>query len=575
MADTPKKEDVLSQFRKEKTSAMKARQVRINNWSQNEQLYNGQPTATFLTRSNLHIPKVFESVQTMSSKMGNLPEVEFEVKPEGDENSADIMKANWEYDAARSNLSKLWQFSKTEAGIYGQAIFKVIPGNDGNKIALIDTMAFLINPTAKVCRDALYCGEQFIYKTLDQIEKDAEKFEYDKEEIQKLKEKKVDTETAPSNSQEKSIRDLRLAYLGYANVGDLGAKMVELTEWYTMIDGDPYCLTIANDSYVLRIVRSKELGLPRHNPYVSYATYPRGVAFWTPSVADVERDPNLAMDVAINQLIDNNTYRNFGMVFVSSTSGLKQSSIVPRPLGIITVNTGADGKIGDQVLPYTPPEINQAAQTISILSGIADASVGLTGSPMGSQGQKKQSATAQAAQAAMAEMKTNLIKQNAVECVEELGQLYADTLKMNLTKPRDVKVYGFKPITLTNVTKANFKDVEFIAHAQAPETSQDNKAIKQKAKIELYQLFKDDPKIPGQTFLRKNVAKEFNLDPEDIDKLFTADDTQGVPQPPAAAPAAPAAAPAPAAPAPASAIPAQNPSPMPAQAQSVVPPAIR
>lgn len=524
MADEAKKPDtakVLEQFRKEKTSAMKARQVRIDNWSQNEKLYNGQPTMTLLTRSNLHVPKVFEGVQTMSAKIGQLPEVEFDTKPEGDENASDLMKANWQYDVARSDLDKLWQYSKTENGIYGQAIYKLIPSNEGNKFELVDTMAFLVSPIAKTIKDTLYCGQQFIYKTLDQIEENAAEFGYDEDEIKKMKEAKPEADLANANSQERSIRDLRLSYMGYANVTDLGSKMVELTEWYTFIKKEKYVLTVANDTYLLRCTPIKEVGLPRW-PYVSWASYPRGVAFWTPSVADILRDPNLAMNVSINQLIDNNTYRNFGMKYVSSSSGLKQASITPRPLGLIVVNTGEKG-INDVVKEMEVPAITEASQTLMTLNGIAETAVGLSGTPMG-QGQKKASVTQASAHMALAESKTNLIKQNAVEAIEELAQLYADTLTMNLTKPRSIKVYGNKPTTIDGVTKSNFKDVEFIAKATSPDTNKENKAIKQKARGELYTLFKDDPKVPGQKFLRQSVAKEFEYTPTEIDKLFTAEE---------------------------------------------------
>jgi hypothetical protein len=554
-ADTRKKR--IEQYRKEKKAAMDARQVRIASWTQNEQLYNGYPTLSLVTRSNLHVPKVFESVQTMSSKIGPLPEVEFKTKPEGDDNAPEIMKALWDEDVQESGGEFLWQNSKVEGGVYGRPVYKMIPRNDGARIELVDTMAFLINPTAKSVRDALYCGQQFIYKTIDQIEDDAKEFEYNDEVIKSLKEKKQDNETPNDNSMEKSLKDLRAVYLGYANVTKLGKDMVELTEWYTIIDKKKYVMTVANDTYLLRCVEIKEVGLPRW-PFFSWAVFPRGVAFWTPGIADVVRDPNLAMDVTMNQMIDNNTYRNFGMVFVSSQSGLKQSSLIPRPLGVTPVNVPTGSKMEDHIMPWNPPEIDDAANTLQILTQIAERSVGLSGTPVGSKG--KQSVTQQAEQNALIESKTNLVKQNAVEAWEEGAQLYAEIITMHLTKPRRVKVYGYKPVTIETVTRKNFRSksanpaddkddtkakyIEFIATAQSADTSNDNKAIKQKAMVELFTLFKDDPGVPGQKFLRERVAKEFALDPTEIDKLFTQEQAlPGAPTAPPGPPGAPVAPP--------------------------------
>ena len=536
MIDPKKKEKYLKKFTSEKVSAIKARQVRINNWIQNEQLYNGAVTSSLITRSNLHVPKVFEVVQTTSSKLGQMPEVEYDIKPEGDENATEIMKALYDYDMARSDADSIAQNSKIEAGLYGRAVYKLLPSNKGCRLELIDTMSFLINPTATSTKNAIYCGQQFIYKTMEQIEQDAEEFDYDMDEVQLLKDYKEPNETSANYSQEKSLKDLRLTYLGYANTTQLGAKMVEVNEWYTIIEKKWHVMTVANDRYVLRCVPIKEVGLKRP-PYVSWGTYPRGVVFWTPGVADITRDPNLAMDVSINQLIDNNTYRNFGMWFVSASSGLKQSSIVPRPSGITPINVAPDSSLKDSVMPNMPPEINSAQATMQLISQIADNAVGISANPIGQKG--KLSVTQQSQLAGITESKNNLLRQNYIKAWQEIGQMYAEIISEYMTEPRDVKVYGQKHITLEGVTKKNFKDVKFIAKATSSEISQENKAIKQKATISLYELFKDDPKIPGQQFLRERVAKEFDLSPTEIDKLFNSEEQPQSPIAPSQAPQQP------------------------------------
>lgn len=527
--DNTKKEKYLKQFLSEKTSAIKARQTRINNWLQNEQLYNGVTTPTLLTRSNLHVPKVFEAVQTMSSRLGQMPQIDFESMPEGDDNATELMKALWEDDINKSDGDSIAQNSKIEAGLYGRAVYKLVPSNKGCKVELIDTMSFLINPTATSTKlGLLYCGQQFIYKTLEQIQKDAKKFDYDAEEVKKLEDFKEPSETSASYSQEKSLKDLRLTYLGYANTSQLGAKMIELNEWYTIIDEEWHVMTVANDRFLLRCIPLTEVGLKKP-PYVSWGVYPRGVVFWIPGVADVSRDPNLAMDTSINQMIDNNTYRNFGMIFVSSSSGLKQSSITPRPLGVTPVNVAPDKGIKDAIFPHVPPEIRDAITTMQVISQVADNAIGTSAQPIGHKG--KMSVTQQAQQAGVTESKNNLVRQNYIKAWEELGQMYADVICNFMTEPRDIKVSGQKPITIQHVTKKNFKDVTLRAKASSSEVSEENRAIKQKAMMGLYELFKDDPKIPGQLYLREIVAKEFKLDPTQIDKLFSPEEPQQPPQP--------------------------------------------
>src|ERR1035437_2862679 len=84
------KRKILKLYLIEKDYAIKVRQSKVNNWLTNEELYNGVTQRTLMTRSNLHLPIVFEGLQNASSKIGSVPEVDFVTVPEGDENASDI-----------------------------------------------------------------------------------------------------------------------------------------------------------------------------------------------------------------------------------------------------------------------------------------------------------------------------------------------------------------------------------------------------------------------------------------------------------------------------------------------------
>ena len=518
------KRDILKQYLIEKDYAIKVRQVKINNWLKNEELYNGVTQRTLMTRSNLHLPIVFEGVNNASAKIGKVPDLDFDTIPEGDENASDIMTHVVREDLNSSDFDMIWEDSKIECGIYGETVYEVIPGNDKQTVELVDTLAFLRSPIAKKSKTALYCGRQFIYKTMEQIEDDAEEFEYDMEEVQKLKDNKVPNETEQSNSSEASAKNIRLANMGLSNTTQFGSKVAELTKWCTYIKGELYILMVANDLYLLSAKPAKEFGLKRP-PFIWWGIFSRGIAMLAPSIADIYRDPNLAINVLTNQGIDNNTYRNFGEIFVASNSGLKQSSIVPRPNGVTPVQVSKDEKIGDKVWVKPIPEITQGLGLASNVKGYADSASGMSPSmPVGQKG--KLSVTQQAQLNANLEQKTMIMKRKATLAFEELCQLMADITSTKLTKPRQVKIFGYKDLTLEGVTKENFKDVILVAHATASEDSENNKAIKQKAKIDLYTLFKDDPKIPGQLAMRRSVAKSFDIPPQEIEDWFTEEKQQ-------------------------------------------------
>src|ERR1035437_7096387 len=155
----------------------------------------------------------------------------------------------------------------------------------------------------------------------------------------------------------------------------------------------------------------------------------------------------------------------------------------------------------------------------STVKGFADSASGLAPNISASKG--KLSVTQQARLNAEVEQKIVIMKRKATLAFKEICQLMSDINVLKLTKPRQVTIFGYKDLTLEGVTKANFKDIKLIAQANPAEDSAQNKAIKQKAKIDLYTLFKDDPKVPGQLTMRRSVAKTFDIAPQEIEDWFT------------------------------------------------------
>jgi len=527
----PEKVDIILRYQKKKDFAIKFRQVKINNWLKSEEIYNGVLQKSLLTRSNLHAPILFEGVQNMSAKIGQAPDVEFDTIPEGDENAEELMKHVVKEDLKESGWNLIYENGKIEGGIYGRGVWKVIPGNDKNTVELVDTLSFLIDPLAKNTKDALYCGQQFIYKTIEEIEDEADEMEYDTEEISKLKEYKVPSDIQTSSNTEESQKNIRLQNMGLSNTNMYGSKVAEITEWYSYNkDNELMIDTVANDVYLLRHKKAEESGLER-NPFIAPGTYTRGITFWCPSVADLYRDTNLAYDCTLNQAIDNNTYRNFNMLLVDSATGFKQSSLIMRPNGVSSIQVPVGKSIKDVAFPLEVPEISSALATGQNIKQITDSASGLAPAQMQGKGGKV-SVTMQAKLNADVEARITVMKRNYTEACEELYQLMADITAKRLTKPRKVKIFGYKTITINDVTKKNFKDVKLVARAVPAEDSVQNKAIKQKAKMDLFMAFKDDPKVTGQLAMRRSVAKSFDIEPDEIESWFTAEE-QPQPQQPA------------------------------------------
>jgi hypothetical protein len=512
-------EKLKEHFEKERTAANKVLSNKINNnWLQNEQLYNGVVSATLVTRANFHVPKVFEGVNVVGARIGKLPEIDFTTKPEKDQNAGDLMKASWQHDADVYDLAYLANLSKVEVGLYGRAIFELIPSNADVGFDLLDTMSFRTapGPIGADLKTAPYCGKLFIYKSLDEIENEAETMGYESKAIKQLK--TLQKDVLESNGQEASQMSARLSALGFTNVNQLGKKMIRLTVWYTTISGEKHSQTWADDSILLRDVKLSELGLDEW-PFESYGLYPRKVSFWTPGTADILRDPNLALDLTLNQTFDNNTYRNFGMIFAKSGSGLP-SAITPRPLGVQKVTTSENGRIQDDVWAWQPPEITSGQATYSMLNTIAESASAMNYGKPGQRGKVQASVLHQ--EQAMLEQVVGVMKDNYLLCFKRMANRYAKMIQKNQTDPRDLKYQAQKQMTIEGVNKQNFAGVTFIAKATSAETVQENKAMRQKMRVELYDRFSQRPNI-NQSELDRMLAKEADLSFSEQEKLFTPD----------------------------------------------------
>lgn len=519
--------ELLMKYYDEKNIGTRFRQQRAAQWMSNEEIYMGQVAKTNLTRANYNLPHLFDTVHSVSAQLGAGATVSFDTTNDKDENAPEIMKNLWDDDASEYNLEGETDVSKVEAGIYGRAIYRMIPRDNGAHFVCVDTLSFYISPSSKRTKDAHFCGQEFINKTIEQLELEADEMDYDKESISLLKNSARVNPVGQNNTQEESFRKLRMAVLGLNTAEFDKEATIDVTDHYTYWKGTKIQMSVANDTYILRVVDLDDLGLEEF-PFYSWATHPRGITFWTTSPADIARDPNLIMSTSLNQQIDNSTYKNFASMFVRGSTGLKQNSIQPRPFGLTPVNIPPEVKIQDSVMMLTPPDIVEANAVIQSIKQFSDSASGV-GTPSIPKGQL--TATQYASVVAKQAQKNDPMRREYLRCWKEMGDAYANYNSKHLVKPRDVKIYTGVPVTLEGVTFENFqytdefgevKTTKFLAKVVPAETDDENRAIKQKAAIDLYTIFKDDPLVPGQKYLRERVMKEFEITPTEMDKLLSA-----------------------------------------------------
>ena len=158
-----------------------------------------------------------------------------------------------------------------------------------------------------------------------------------------------------------------------------------------------------------------------------------------------------------------------------------------------------------------------------MVNTIAESASAMNFSTPGQRG--KQSVSQLAKEQALMEAVVGTMKDNYLLCFKRMANRYAKLISQNQTDPRDLKLQAGKSMVVEGVNKDNFQGSKFVAKATSAETMQENKAIRQKMRLELYDRLAQRPTV-NQGELDKMLAKEADLSFSEQEKLFTPDPAQ-------------------------------------------------
>lgn len=516
------KEELLAQAVAEYNHALDYRQRRHAAWQKVDDLYFGKKKQSLVTRANVHIPKMQGTIETFLSKVDDAPFLQFDPMEEGDKKAANFNNTLLNYDRSEGDWDLIDLSGKKEAALYGRTIFKKYSTNeDGftDYMDSVDVYDFLIDPMAgglKPFEKARYCGQDNIIKTISELQDNI----YDKNAVNRLKTYIKNDRGADSQNDPKAARR---ASLGLSDAVLVSGESCKLTEWYTLFGGVWYYLFMDMRSGIS--VRTEKLSeifpfpVKYILPFGSWAPFPRASEFWTPGVGELIAEPNVIQDIIVSQMLDNNTFRNYGMKAYDSNKVINPAQLTPRPMGKIAV----DGNPKDVVMDIQFPTLDNASQLYTLIDNIFDRETGITANAKGAPNSKRMSATEFAGLLDNVADRFLTANKTYKHTLKRLMMLYYFGLQQNMTSARAVRILGADGYEYRKVKAEDLKMSKFDTLISSGLEDEQNKNIQRDRFRDFVTAYKDDPTV-NQTFLKEKDALNMGFSQDEVRRFLSPSD---------------------------------------------------
>lgn len=376
--------------------------ARLKQIQESENLYFGIVEKSLRNPFNDCFPFMSGFIDTLHSKIDDPPKISFR-----QQELADLKKArkvtsayNSQRDStlphARWALKDRW--CKKYAEFSGVGVYKtygeVVNGEFRFNLEVPDYYDFHCEPGGGGHLEYhLYCGQEGIFKTKEELEAGAEDGFYDAEQVG-LVISKTSPQDYKENSDEQGQRLNRQQALQQdAETNNyVGQEQVKLVEWYLTYKGVRwYCLFDPRTMQWIRVKPLREIfSIPKGCadalwPFVMWQTHEDGRLAWSKAPADDARSIAKNINRLINQELYNREKNNAGQrgydpEMIEDLEALSDW----RPDGLVPVNTkGGTRQISEGIFEFKSPELNGTINLVTFLDAYSGQKMGST---PGSQG---------------------------------------------------------------------------------------------------------------------------------------------------------------------------------------------
>lgn len=423
-------------------ASTKLKRQRMKTVNDIENLYNNKVLDLVENRINIPFPIMSGQIDTLLSKIDNLPTVDFLVKKAPQ--LAEKVKSAWKQDSSsmRAGWERKDRAEKKLALISGRGISKVYASSVSNKYQahyeVVDYHNFHCEGTRGHLDDNLYCGEEGIFRTGSFLKLMAEKGIYARSGVDALLKVKAEGEYKQyGTEQQNSLNRMKSLELTPDMNAYVGQDVFNLCEWQLEYNGVLYYLVFEPTVRVgLRAEKSSKVFGHTRKLWVSWAVNHDEYNFWSKGAGDDIMPTAEAMRLLLNEALNNQQRRNRPMRIVDGTSFQDVNEImdyVPDNVIISNPNKNRD------IFTIETPEITTTVNLVQFLNNFISEKTGITGAGVD---EKDAAVGVYYGNLQQEADRIGIINKSYSSSYAEKAYNYFWGLKTNITEPLMVKMLG-------------------------------------------------------------------------------------------------------------------------------------
>lgn len=469
---------------------------------ENEDLYNGIMKQSIVRETSEPFPFMSGFVDYLYSQVDEPPNVEYEHTDEADYKTAKKTTAffNQEKDSvlptAKWSLKDRW--SKKLAIFSGKAILKYFAEDYAgycSHLNVVDHYDFHCEPAGGGhLENHLFCGEEGIFVTKEDLEERAEEGYYDMVQVQSIL-TRGSQQDYKENDDEEGIRNNRygLAALDPVSNNYVGTPVYKFLEWYITYKGIRWQVTLDKDTGTwVRIKALREVIPPldvynyeAFYPYVTWSTHEDPKVFWSKGPCDDARPIAKAINKLLNQEIYNREKKNKGVRFYDPEMVDDIEALVDeRADSLIPINTNGGKKaLSSALYRVEHGDIDGTVDLVQFLDQYHGQKSGSTASSMG-QAESNKKVGIFFGEMQQIQKRLSVLNRSYREAWAEIGLRFLLGLEMYLTDEKSVKLIGANGIEWSTISKADLKTQKALSiKITGGNEEAEKNAIKQEQKL--------------------------------------------------------------------------------------------
>lgn len=526
MADKLNLQKIIAQAQKQVDACLSYRQARLDQIKKSEDVYFGKTRPALKGRFNIPVPILEGFVETLMSKIDDTVKVKFAKGRESTLKAAKKVTACWDKDAGpeRGDFNSADLDAKKLAIFSGFGALELIPQSKPEykqTLQAIDYYDLIFEPMGgRDIEKHAFKGKLNVFKTKYDLEEGVKNGDYNAGQVRKLitgvseKEKKDWQDQAENKANRMIAMGLNPQYYSY-----LGDGIYNLTSLITRFEGEAYYLLFDKRAGIaVKCVPLREMFSSELSPYIVWHTERNPASFLCRAPVDGIRPVAEAMQILLNQNLDNIQKRNFDQILYNAKKIIDPSQLEYRPHGIIAVKLN-DGESMNSAYEkmQTPDTSTITINLIQWLDNFMGTKSGVNPNTQGNSNDERV-AIYQGNQQQVAD-RFGMTNKFYSAAYQQIAIRYKHNLKDHLP-PRGfmVKFIGLKGIQEEEVTRDDVNsDLDVEVSSQSAEAQVDQK--KQEKRELSITMLQNDPALRmqiGDKWLAEQILRNGEYEEDDI-----------------------------------------------------------